>query len=93
MPQTFQVALAGVTYNLTLRWIQHGQFWVLDINDQANNPIVNGIPLITGADLLAAYAYLNFGGQLQVVTDFDFNAPPTSANLGSQAHLYFVTTP
>lgn len=93
MPQTFQISLAGVTYNLELRWIQHGQFWVLDINDQNDVPIVNGIPLITGGDLLAPYGYLNFGGQLQVTTDFNLNAPPTSSNLGSQAHLYFVTTP
>lgn len=91
MPQSFEIALGGVTYNLTLRWIDAGQFWVLDINDQNNVPIVNGIPLNTGGDLLEPYGYLNFGGQLQVTTDFDLNAPPTSANLGSQAHLFFVT--
>lgn len=91
MPQTFSISLGGVTYNLTLRWIDAGQFWVLDIDDQNNLPILNGVPLITGVDLLEPYEYLNFGGQLFVTSDFDTNAPPTSSNLGSQSHLYFVT--
>jgi len=91
MPQRFEIALAGVTYNLTVRWIEHGQFWSLDINDQDNVPIINGIPLITGEDLLSQYEYLDLGGQLFVSTDFDVGAPPTSSNLGSQSHLFFVT--
>lgn len=90
-PQTFEISLAGVTYNMTLRWIQAGQFWVLDIADINDVPIVQGIPLITGGDLLEPYAYLNFGGQLQVTTNSDTGAPPTSSNLGSDANLYFVT--
>jgi hypothetical protein len=48
---------------------------------------------VPGIDLLEQFGYLNFGGELRVETDFDKNAPPTSANLGSQSHLYFVTTP
>lgn len=91
MPQRFEISLAGVTYNLTLRWIDAGQFWCLDINDQNDDPIVNGVPLVTGQDLLEQYESLGFGGQLQVTTDFDAGAPPTADNLGTQSHLFFVT--
>ncbi len=44
----------------------------------------------TGSDLLAPYAYLNFGGKLVAQTTNDTNAVPTMANLGSSGNLYFV---
>lgn len=91
LPQKFSVSLAGVSYNMTLRWCEPGQFWGLDIMDQGDTPILTGVPLITGGDLLDGYDYLNFGGQLIVTTDYDKGAPPTSSNLGTQSHLYFVT--
>lgn len=91
MPQKLEISLAGVTYNLVVRWIESSQFWILDINDQNNVPIIDGIPLVLGLDLLGQYEYLNLGGSLVVKSDVDANAPPTSANLGSQSHLLFVT--
>lgn len=92
-PQAFQIALAGVTYNLVLKWNLQNGSWMIDIADADNNPLVNGIPLITGADLLAQYAYLGIGGQLRVQTDTDVDAVPTAENLGTHGHLYFVTSP
>jgi hypothetical protein len=90
-PQKFGVSLAGVFYNMTVRWNEPGGCWMLDIADVNDVLVVGGIPLVNGVDLLDQYGYLNFGGQLIVVTDFDASAPPTSSNLGSQSHLYFVT--
>lgn len=91
-PQVFNITLAGVTYRMTLIWRDGDQGgWVLDIADQDSNPIVCGIPLITGADLLAQYGYLGIGGQLVVQTDHDVNTVPTFENLGDTSHLYFVT--
>lgn len=92
-PQTLSITLAGVTYNLRLSWNWTGQNWVLDLLDVNENPLVNGIPLVTGADLLAQYGYLNLGGQLVVQTTNDAAAVPTFTNLGSQSNLYFVTNP
>lgn len=90
-PQTFGIALAGTNYNLTVKWNTASLNWVMDIADANNNPILSGVPIITGADLLAQYAYMNFGGQLRAQTDGDLTAVPTYTNLGSAGHLYFVT--
>lgn len=92
LPQKFDVDLAGVTYGMRFYWCAPGESWMMDVADNDGVPLVQGIPLNTGADLLAPYAYLGFGGQLIVETDFNRYAPPTSSNLGSQSHLYFVTT-
>lgn len=90
-PQRFSVSLAGVTYNITLRWNQPGQFWGMDIADINDVPIIQGVPLVTGANLLEQFDYLGIGGRMVVTTDYNASAPPTSSNLGTQSHLYFVT--
>ena len=90
-PQTFAITLASTQYWMTLQYRDApGGGWVLDIADSANKPILSGIPLVTGADLLEQYGYLNFGGELWVQTDLDPAAVPTFENLGTGSHLYFV---
>jgi hypothetical protein len=90
--QVVQVTLGGTLYALTLRWNEMNEAWTLDIADSNNNPIVTGIAVITGVDLLAPYGYLNFGGQLIAQTANDTNAVPTMATLGSSGNLYFVVS-
>ena len=89
-PQTFEITLAGVTYNFTIKWNVYANVWVLDIADSNGGNIIDGLPLLVGQDLLAPYGYLGIGGQLVVQSDFDAYAQPTSDNLGSTSHLYFV---
>ena len=90
--QTFQVSLAGTLYTFTVRWNDMNQAWTLDLADANDNPIVSGIPVVTGEDLLAPFAYLNIGGKLIAQTTNDANAVPTRANLGSAGYLYFVVS-
>lgn len=92
-PQTLSIALGSATYSLTLTWCDPGQCWTLAISDTQGAPILSSVPLVTGTDLLAPYAYLNFGGQLVAFTDNAPAVPPTFQDLGTTGHLYFVTTP
>lgn len=99
----FTIPLAGVIYGLRIIWRASGPTrmppsntaetdgtWVLDITDAQGAPVVSGIPLVTGIDLLAPYAYLGLGGSLVVQTDGDPGATPTFGNLGQASHLYFI---
>lgn len=90
-PQTFGIALSGVSYRMTVYWANAiGGGWVLNIAAADGTPIVNGIPLVTGANLLAGYEYLGPSGTLAVQTDHDTDALPTFDNLGLTSHLFFV---
>lgn len=89
--QQLGITLAGVAYNLVLRWNDSNASYILDIYDATGNPIVTAIPLITGADLLAQYEYLQLGGALIAQTDSSV-LPPGYTDLGSIGHLYFCTT-
>lgn len=91
-PQVFSIQLGSQTYRINLYWnssLLGG--WTIDVADTDNNPIVSGIPLVTGADLFAQYGYLGFEGELVAYTDSAPLTPPTYTNLGNQSHIYFTT--
>jgi len=87
-PQTFQIALVNVTYTMTVWWNVVSASWMIDIADASGNPILTGIPMVTGADLLEQYAYLGFNFQLVAQTDNAPDVVPTFADLGSTGNLY-----
>lgn len=91
-PQSFGVNLSGTTYRLTFVWIEapHGG-WTMNIATAQGAPIANGIPLVTGANLLDQFDYLGFTGDMVVQTDHDPDTPPTFYNLGITSHLFYVT--
>ena len=90
--QRFAIQLGGVDYQMKLWWNNSDQGgWTLDISDNNSVLIVGGIPLVTGADLLAQYGYLGFTGSLFCYTDDQPLQPPSYENLGSQSHVYFET--
>lgn len=91
-PQQFGIPINGVQYTITLTYrgtVEGG--WFIDLGDGSNNPILTGIPLVTGLNLLDQYTYLGIGGQLYVFTDGDLLAEPTENNLGVASHLYFAS--
>lgn len=89
--QRMSIDLNGVTYRLTVKWNDPNQSWIMDLADQNDVPIVSGIPLITGADLLSQLEYLGFGGSFIASVDTDDVAVPNYQNLGTTGHLYFLT--
>lgn len=92
--QTFSVSLAGVTYNMLLTYREAGGAgWCLDLSDASDNPLICGLPLVTGTDLLGQFGYLGIGGSLVVYSDGDMTAIPTFYNLGDTSHLVFITYP
>lgn len=88
--QKFTIALLGVTYSFRVTWNVPSNCWLLDISDVNDQPIVQGIPVITGANLLDQFQYLGLGGGLLALTDSNVDAVPTFDNLGDAGHLFFV---
>lgn len=91
-PQQFSISLAGMFFKLLVVWNDVSKSWTLDVSDVDGAPIVQGIPLVTGVDLLGQYPHLNFGGALYVQSDSDMLRVPQFDDFGNDGHLYFVTS-
>ncbi|PHM39265.1 hypothetical protein Xmau_02869 [Xenorhabdus mauleonii] len=87
--QQFDIQLGGINYRMQLQWCDWAG-WVLDIMHSNSRPIVTGIPLVFGVDILEQHSYLGFKGSLV----FYCNDPKSEANkeeLGKNNRLYFVS--
>lgn len=89
--QQFQITILGVDYTLLVVWNPVMACWVLDILDPLLVPILTGIPIVTGVDLLGQYEHLNFGGGLIALSSPDRYVVPSLTSLGDSSQLYFVT--
>lgn len=88
-PQKFSVPINGVTYSLSFQFCDAPDGgWLMNIADTYGTSLANGIPLVTGVDLLEQYAHLGFGFKMFVLTDGAPAACPTWGNLGSTSHVY-----
>lgn len=93
-PQRLSVTLGGTSYNLRTAWNEFAACWMLDINNQNNNALVDGIALVPGVDLLEQYGYLAIGGtggRLIVFSQTDPAHVPQYDDLGVGSHLIFLT--
>ena len=90
-PESFSLELANVGFKFTTAWCPPLSCWVISITLPDDTPVVMGIPVVTGVDLLAPYAYLGFGGGLIAQPLGDVDTPPTFENFGVSGLLFFVT--
>jgi hypothetical protein len=89
-PQKLHIALSGTDYTIWLAWNTVSNLWVLDIGDTNETMLLSGIPLVTGADLLAQHKYIGIAGGLAVATDGNPDEPPSFQTLGIHSHLYYI---
>ncbi len=85
-----EITLSNVTYKLGVKWNAFAAYWVLDFADQNDAPILRGIPLVTGIDLLGQHKHIIPAGMLVAQTDGDAFAVPTADNLGTKGHIFYV---
>jgi len=88
--QQFNIAIAGENYAVRVLWRDNAG-WILDLLNNREEPVIPGIPLVTGADLMEQYQYLALGFSLYVICDDETQDYPTKTDLGSGSHLYIVT--
>lgn len=56
--QTFRITLSGVVYTLEFRYNTRMARWLMNINDAAGNPILEGVPCLILRDMIAQYRTL-----------------------------------
>lgn len=95
--QKVRVAIGGIFYTLHLKYNSVCDCWMMDINDTSDAiPIVHGVAVVTGTDLMGQFRYLGIGGGLPmtVMTTGVGRSPdeiPDYYNLGVDGRLFFMT--
>jgi hypothetical protein len=89
--QKFHVVIAGTDFTMWLNWNTSSALWVLDIGDTDEVPILQGVPLVTGGDLLAGFEYLGIPGPLIAQGSMHPDDPPGYADLGITSHVFWIT--
>ncbi|MGJ0637869.1 phage baseplate plug family protein [Xenorhabdus bovienii] len=86
--QQFDIQLGGINYRMSL---QHRDCagWILDIAHPNSEPIISGIPLVFGVDILEQHRYLGFNGSLVFYCD-DLKNETNKEELGKNNRLYFA---
>ncbi|MDN8543373.1 hypothetical protein QZH36_18375 [Erwinia sp. BC051422] len=87
--QLFDISINNSDYKMRIIWRESG--WFLDLQNSDGGDIIAGIPLVTGADLVAQYAYLQLGFGLWLFSDSSGNTAPDQYDLGYTAHLCIIT--
>ena len=87
--QTLNIGILGVNYTFNIIW--RGTGYIMDILTASGTPLVQGISLVTGLDLLEQYTYLGLPFELVMLSDGIPNQVPTYTNLGISTHLCVVT--
>jgi len=88
---------ATTTFSLKFNWNKRASCWCVDFLDStATYKLLCGVPLVTGADLLEQFLYLDLGRNafLTAMTTGPGQSPdtvPTFSNLGVDGHLYLTT--
>lgn len=89
-PQSFTVQLGTVTYQVNLYWNDRSSVWLMDLfNPTTQAPIVTGLALTLGADLLAPYS-LGIGS-LMVIDETGTHTEATLTSLGSTTNVYWIS--
>lgn len=90
--QSLAMNLNGTDYRLRFLYNDEGNTWVMDIGDAQGIPIVCGIPLVSGSNLLAQYEHLQIGrgGAMFLFSAVQTTEYPGFNDLGDSWQLYFA---
>lgn len=87
-----RVQLEGREYSFFFHWSQLESAWYLDLATVEEEPLINGIKLLTNVNLLRRSSDPRLPPGLLFVVDLVSNRDPDYFTLGNQIPLYYVTS-
>lgn len=87
--QQFRILLGNKIYTLRIIWRDLAG-WIMDVMDSGGTPLLCGVPLLSGVNLLQQYPQAGIAGTLRVITDKGAPNEPDKTNLGKSSHLIFI---
>ncbi|KPH79314.1 phage baseplate plug family protein [Bosea vaviloviae] len=90
--QTMTVELGAVEYVVRFGWADTTDGgWFIDISAYDGAPLLRGLPLTAGENVLQQFDYLGIPGEIRVQTDGNDLVEPSYSNLGSNGKVLFIS--
>lgn len=91
-PQKMSITLGTVEYKIRFYYanVPDGG-WFMDVRDLSDDPLVLGLALTAGENVVQQFDYLGFEGGIGVCVDFDYTLEPTYDNFGKNGKVQFIT--
>lgn len=88
---SFTFTLSSTVYLFTIRYDQRMDRWIMDLADANSNPLVSGVPLLVGRNLIGRFVTEGLPvGYFFVTDDTNTGIEPTRFSFGTTHTLYFV---
>jgi len=89
-PERFGLAINGVNYRFRTGYANaDGSGWYLDISHDDGSPLISGMALVPGTNLMAPYSYMGLNFALLMTSES--GDPPLFGELGTACRLYVGT--
>lgn len=90
--QVMTIDLASVLYTVRFGWSDTPDGgWFIDLRTYEGVPLIMGLPLTAGENVLQQFDYLGIGGEIRAETDGNVLIEPTYDNLGSNGKILFIS--
>lgn len=88
--QEFRMPLENTFYRWRVRWNSRTKYFSFDLYDDDSNPLLLGVPMLKGANLLNAFQDIPIGGLFMITTDEE-EGEATLENIGESVNLVHLT--
>lgn len=90
--QEMTITLGNKEYTIRFAWCDSPEGgWFMDLYDLQLNPMIRGIPLTAGENVLQQFDYLEMPGEIRVQVDENPLLEPSFENFGIAGKVVFVT--
>lgn len=91
--QEMTITLGTKEYTVRFAWCATPEGgWFMDMYDLALEPMIRGLPLVAGVNVLQQFDYLQIPGEIRVQVDEDTLIEPTFENFGTTGKVVFITS-
>lgn len=90
--QEFSITLSGALYFINIRLNYRMQTWTLNLYDSDRQPLLYGIALVPGVDVLTPYNITNLGLLFAINLESPLEEIPTDDNFSDYGGLFYVQT-
>lgn len=89
----FKTTLEGLVYSFRMQWNQRFNRWVMSLSDGNDQPLIQGVPVLSGPIVLEQYVTEGLPpGAILFLDTSGENIDPGRDDLGDRVRMFYITS-